>query len=62
MIIKIKNSIKFLIGIISIIMKNKHKIIIVIIILIAAAAFISSDWENVKAGFLGNPPVAEVQK
>jgi hypothetical protein len=43
-------------------MKNKHKIIIVIIILIAAAAFISSDWENVKAGFLGNPPVAEVQK
>jgi len=43
-------------------MKNKHKLIIVIIILIVAAIFISSDWENVKAGLLGNPPVAELQK
>ncbi len=43
-------------------MKNNHKIIIVIIILLIAAIFISSDWKNVKAGLLGDPPVAETQE
>jgi predicted negative regulator of RcsB-dependent stress response len=43
-------------------MKNNHKIIIVIIILLVAAIFIYSDWENVKAGLIGDPPVIEVQK
>lgn len=41
-------------------MKNKYKLLLVVIILLTGA--ILSDWNNFKAGLLGKPAVAEVEK